>query len=473
MIKKFIQYASGNFLALILGFISSPIITRLILPEEMGKFSLFNTVTSLLFLFVMIGTDQAYVRFYNGGNGEGKKCLLRKCVSISLIVAFGTSLGILCFYKPLSNYIIGEISFKVCILLIINIITSVLQRFSLLELRMSMKAKTYSAMNVWHKLSYILMVFAVYIWLKNNSLVLMIATVASNLLCYLACVILERKVWFHLRKCTSVFKTRELIIYGFPFVFSNAINWIFEYMDRMSIRYFCDFTEIGIYSAASTIVSLLTSCQLAFTAFWVPIAYEKYENDPKCNDFFVKMNRVVSYGMIIIAIGMVAGKDLIIFLLGDQYRNAMYIFPFLTFMPIMYTISETTVMGINFKKKTKAHIVVAGISAICNLAGNTVLVPMYGAKGAAISTGLSYVVFFAVRTIISLKLYKVEYKLKELCLALAFLCVLTVFSSFHSFDITIVIFTVVAVFATSILYRDVVFDIICYLKKMCRRRKMK
>lgn len=473
LVKKFIQYASGNFLALLLGFVSSPIITRLILPEEMGKFSLFNTVTSLLFLFVMVGTDQSYVRFYNGENYEGRKCLLQKCVSISLVVALGTSIGILWFYKPLSEYILGKPSFLVCILLVANIITSVLQRFALLELRMSMKAKMYSAMNVWHKLSYILMVFSVYIWLRNSSLVLMIATIVSNLLCYLTCVIVDKKTWFRVRNCTSIFKTKELIIYGFPFVFSNAINWIFEYIDRMSIRYFCDFKEVGIYSAASTIVALLTSCQLAFTAFWVPVAYEKYESDSKCDQFFIKMNRVVSYCMIMIAIGMIAGKDLIIFLLGSQYRDAMYIFPFLTFMPIMYTISETTVMGINFKKKTNVHIFIAGISAICNLIGNTILVPVYGAKGAAISTGFSYVVFFSVRTIASLRLYKVKYRLKELFYSLGVLCILTVFASFHSFDTTILILTVIAVLLTSFLYRDVVFEIISYLKRICNREEKK
>ena len=58
MLKKFVEYAIGNFLALLLGFISSPIITRIIAPEEMGKFSLFNTMTSLLFLVIMVGTNQ-------------------------------------------------------------------------------------------------------------------------------------------------------------------------------------------------------------------------------------------------------------------------------------------------------------------------------------------------------------------------------------------------------------------------------
>ena len=52
LFKKFIEFGIGNLIVLITGFISSPIITRLILPEEFGKFSMFNTLTSLL---IMIG----------------------------------------------------------------------------------------------------------------------------------------------------------------------------------------------------------------------------------------------------------------------------------------------------------------------------------------------------------------------------------------------------------------------------------
>jgi O-antigen/teichoic acid export membrane protein len=48
-----------------------------------------------------------------------------------------------------------------------------------------------------------------------------------------------------------------------------------------------------------------------------------------------------------------------------------------------------------------------------NIVGNWLLVPRYGAVGAAISTAFSYIVFFSMRTFISLKYYKVDYGLKK------------------------------------------------------------
>ena len=52
----------------------------------------------------------------------------------------------------------------------------------------------------------------------------------------------------------------------------------------------------------------------------------------------------------LVAVGTIMFKDLIILLLGKDYREASMVIPFLVFMPLMYTISETTVGGIDFKK---------------------------------------------------------------------------------------------------------------------------
>ncbi|HOJ89446.1 MAG TPA: polysaccharide biosynthesis C-terminal domain-containing protein [Pseudothermotoga sp.] len=87
---------------------------------------------------------------------------------------------------------------------------------------------------------------------------------------------------------------------------------------------------------------------------------------------------------------------------------------FLILYPIMYTISETTALGINFSKKTYWHIVITGVSAFVNLVGNTMLVPLLGARGAAISTGLSYIIFFTLRTVIAQRYYSVDFDLKRI-----------------------------------------------------------
>ena len=86
LFKKFIEFGIGNLIVLITGFISSPIITRLILPEEFGKFSMFNTLTSLFLFILMLGLDQSYIRFFYEEDEEVRGKLLVRVVKISMIV---------------------------------------------------------------------------------------------------------------------------------------------------------------------------------------------------------------------------------------------------------------------------------------------------------------------------------------------------------------------------------------------------
>lgn len=464
LFKKFTEFAIGNGIVLILGLISSPIITRIINPSEMGKFSMFDTITNLLLLVILLGTDQSYIRYYYEEKENNRGNLLRLCIKIPLIINLILGIVILILYKPISLYIVEEQSFVVAILVFIHLTGSIISRFAMLQVRMKQRGKLYSFLNVLMKLSYLILVLLLYFIYNNNYMTIVVATIISNLIMGLVAIILERKEWFNIKDSTKLKTTsQEMIKYGIPLVFSMAITWVFQSIDRVSIKEFCGYSELGLYSGAMTIIALLNAFQGAFTTFWVPVAYEKYSTNPHDKEFFEKVNKIMVVVMLFIAIGLITGKDIIVLLLGDKYRQAMFIFPYLVFMPVMYTISETTVLGINFKKKTKSHIYISLISALFNVVGNIILVPKYGATGAAISTGLAYIVFFISRTYVSNKYYKVNYNLGKFAIATSVTYVLATYSSFYKFNITILILTIIALATIIFLYRDIFrtgFDIV-------------
>lgn len=472
LFKKFIEFALGNGIVLILGFLSSPIITRIISPEEMGKFSMFNTVVNLLLLVVLLGVDQSYVRYYYEEEKEGRIELLRNCIIIPILVNIVVGVAILFFYKPISIYVIDKASFTIAVLIIIHLTGSIISRFSLLQVRMQQKAKLFSLLNILNKASYLLLVGGFYFIYKNNSLTLIMAIVCSNMIVAFIGIFVERKTWFNFKvKNKMQISKSEIIRYGVPFVFSMAVTWIFQSIDRISIKQFCGYTEVGLYSGAMSIISLLNAVQSAFTTFWVPVAYERYSKDKNDTEFFTNVNKIVSVVMLLLAIGLIVSKDLLVLLLGPKYREAMFIFPYLVFMPIMYTISETTVLGINFKKKTKAHIYIAVISAVFNIIGNMVLVPKYGAKGAAISTGLAYIVFFSIRTYLSNKYYNVDYNIKKFAICTFVTYTLAAYSSFYNFNLIIFILAIISIVVIVIFYFDVFKKGYVILSKKIKKSK--
>ena len=291
----------------------------------------------------------------------------------------------------------------------------------------------------------------------------------------LVSILFERDFWFRKTntRVSNKFTTNELLKYGFPFVFVYIVNWLFQSIDKFTITAFKGYEEVGIYSSANSIISMLNIIQTTFSTFWTPVAYEHYKEKPEDTGFFIKVNDIVTFIMILFGIGFITCKGLISLLLGPQYRTASYIMPFLVFMPIMYTISETTVQGIAFVKKTNYYLWIAVISAVTNAIGNFMLVPSMGAKGAAISTGISYVIFAILRTQISKRLYPVKYKAFKAYICMAGLAVLALYGSFNNFDLMTVLISAANIVILCVLYKDVIADGIKYGKSKLESIKNK
>lgn len=104
----------------------------------------------------------------------------------------------------------------------------------------------------------------------------------------------------------------------------------------------------------------------------------------------------------------ILSKDLLIMILGPEYRSAKFLLPFFSFLPGMHALVYISSVGINFSEKTKWHVLVTGISCILNIILNIILIPIFDAKGAALATALSYVFFFFIYTIVSNKFFKIK-----------------------------------------------------------------
>ena len=458
MVKTFVKYATGSLAALIAGLITTPILTRLISTEEMGKYSMFITIGSLFASILYFGFDQSYVRYYNEELPSRRVFLLQKCLRFPLIGTGVVSIASFIFYKRLSVELIGTSSFPVVILFVLYLFGLVIDRFWLLKLRMEQKAGSYSVLNVVRKLSYLAIgVILYFAYFGDTCWSLIVAVTLAEFILLAGSRWADRGEWKVDDRKLAV-STQALAKYGAPFIFSTTITLILHSTDKLMLNAMSDYNQVGLYSGAQNIVNLLTQVQTVFTTFWMPVAFEQYAKDPDDKDFYVRMNKLVSYVMLIIAVTLLVLKDIVVLFLGAKYREAVYVFPFLAFMPIMYTVSETTVMGINFKKKTNYHVITSGACAVTNIIGNYFLIQLFGAKGAAISTGLSYVLFMALRTVFSNSVYPVKFVMGRFVVSGILVYALAIVASFQKTSLYFVIASVVVIVIITILYRDILAD---------------
>ena len=411
----FLRYFYGNFIVLILGFISVPLITRVMSAEEYGRSGMFVSAVTVIYIFAILGMDQTYIRYYYK-DGIDRVRLLKRCLFPALFIVSILSLLYVIFSSYANDFLFGKTGMDISILVIGYTIISVFERFLFLDIRMSQNGKLYSNLNILSKVLYIALIFVAFYFLGDDFRVVLIAMTLS-----LGIVTGGIGVRYIIKNAKSDKSSaiqpsqRELVSYGMPFILVLLMEWLLSSCDRWSLRIWSGYAELGIYSSAMNIMSILLTFKATFVAFWSPVAMEKYEKGSEEENiaFFKGAFNITRMLCVLGAFGLILFRKVIVFILGSDYRDAAAIIPFLTLMPIFSIMFEITNQGIKFVKKNRYLNYASAVAIVCNLCGNAILVPKFGGAGAAVATGITYVAFFAIGSFFSEKCYPVGYDTKK------------------------------------------------------------
>lgn len=452
ILKGFIDYFYGNFIVLLLGFISLPVITRVLSTNEYGRTSLFSSVVSIIYICAILGLDQSYIRYYFKEGVDTVK-LFKQCLVPPLLLIVVLTCIYAIFADKFNIILFGKSGIDVTMLVVGYTLTSVFERFLFLNIRMDQKGKLYSNLNILSKVLYIAFIF-VFVYVLGDDFrvgmyALTLPLVIVTLICGIRFIVISRSRTV----VTHEVSTKELLTYGVPFVPMLLMEWLLSSMDKWSIRFFNGFDETGVYSAAMQIMTILLTFKITYVAFWAPIAMEKYEKEPEevVKPFFEDMFQKVQFLCMLAAFGLTAFRGIIVLILGKDYREAIKIIPFLSLMPVLSILFEMTGQGVKFKGKIKYFNVASVIAIIINLVGNTLLVPKFCGLGAAFATALTYIVYFLVGTYFGNKCYPTNYDFKKLAIALFAYMVYAGYASFCNDEMINVIVGVVCIVLLMIL----------------------
>ena len=336
----------GTALNMIVGFLTTPIITRLVGTNEYGQFSIFTMYCSIALMVLCMGLDQALIRFfYRFDTEDYKRTILKKCwqLPVAACIVIGLVLNALCY----AGVIRMEFDNFVVTMLTVCVLFQVLNRLDLILLRVSYQSVTYSGLQVAYKCLFAGLSVVGCLMIKRNAFyVLVTATTLSYIIVTVVGIASQRSLWSFWKISEKYeINRKELYSYAFPFIISMGITTFFQAIDKFSLNRYCSYNEVGIYSSAMTLVHIFAIVQTTFNSLWAPIATEHYEKNPEDKAFYLRGNRIISFVMFAIGFSLIAVKDVFALLLGSDYREAAYFLAFLIFNPSMLTISETTVIG--------------------------------------------------------------------------------------------------------------------------------
>lgn len=399
-VKKFVQFSIGQIGGSLISFAALPIITHFISPDEYGRTGMFTLFITILQLVIFLGMDQGYVKYYY--DEENKRNLFVNALIPSAILIGFLEIVLFAFRYQICDFLFSSSDIICVYAVMIDLPALALERFGLLEIRMSQRGLKYSVVHILLKLLMIVSTVVLFYSYNRSYISVVLGTVAAQIIVAII-LILDIAKDVNSKNDTICYDKKlisKLLRYSLPIIPATIIGWVLSGMDKVMLKQMGTMYDVGLYTAAFKYASILSMVKACFSTYWVPLAHS-WNKEGADTSNYTEVGNCLTMLLSLLFVGVVTMKEPLFFLLSSEYSDAKYIMPFLIFVPIMNAMSEVTVMGIYFSEKTQYTLVVSGVSATVNLGLNALLIPSYGAIGASIATGISYIVFFWIRTLIS------------------------------------------------------------------------
>lgn len=383
-----------------LGFITLPIITWYFSAEDVGRIAMLQVVSSFAVLLFSLGLDQAYVREYH--ETQNKPQLLKATLLPGLILLALALAGCLAFPGFISASLFAVDSVSISLLVALCLLATFISRFLSLILRMQEKGMAYSMSQVLPKLLFLLVIGAYVAYAFGFDLLhLVISHTLSITTVTLVYAWNTRKDWFAaIAQQIDLVKLKAMLRFGAPLIMGGAAFWGLTAMDKLFLRNMSTFEELGIYSVATSFAAAAIIFQSIFSTVWAPTVY-KWAAEGINSEKIDQVTEHVLAAVVFLFILAGLFSWIVTYLLPEQYNRVQYILVACMAYPLFYTLSETTVVGLGITRKSSYAMLAALIAALVNLVGNYLLVPHYGATGAATSTALAFWIFLFCRTELS------------------------------------------------------------------------
>lgn len=403
--RKIAAFAIGPIGGALLGLITLPIITWFFSQEDVGRMAMFQVTLSFSILLFSLGLDQSYVREFH--EADNKPALLKRAMLPGFILLVITLLALLSFGGALAGWLFGLPQWHISALVAIALVARYISRFLSLVLRMNERGLAFSMSQLLPKLL-LLAIIGCYVAVgadKNLTNLVLANAAAITLVCAIYGWNTRAEWLAGVRSKLDTAQLKRMLSFGLPLILGGLAFWGLTAVDKIFLRTLTSFEELGVYSVSVSFAAAASILQSVFSTVWAPTVYKWASTGQGLE----KVHKVSRYILALVVLGFsLAGllSWLVTLFLPDNYAAVQWIVVSCIGYPLLYTLSETTVVGIGITRRSSFAMLAAGIAFAVNWAGNWWLIPFYGAAGAAVSTCVSFWVFFLLRTEFSIYVWK-------------------------------------------------------------------
>ena len=396
--KDIAVYGSADFFFRFVGFAVFPVYAHVFTVEEFGIYVLVSTTVGIVALLANLGLNNATQRFY--WDPKTERAMQPEIVSSGLttLVLWScvvTSVVAILVY-PARELIESRygISWPVAMIALATIVPEQILQFCLDTLRLHFTPWKFVFTSLLKNLlgvaAGLVLILRFGLGLEGLFLGALIgATVAVPV----ALALVRRDLTVSISAETA----RRLVSFGYPFIFVGLAYWLFGTADRWMLAELSNSTQLGLYAIAYKFGTIVLFLNAAFGQAWSPMAQKIRRDDTQYRATYARIFSVWFYFLVIAGstVALFAPEMLRLFSPSDYWEAAPAL-GILTMGIVLSGTTQITAVGISIERKTRLFAYAAWTTALVNVVLNLVLIPKWGAAGAAIATFLSYALLTAL-----------------------------------------------------------------------------
>lgn len=402
-------YGFGDVATSVVSFLLLPVYVRYLTPEDYGVIGLLLSVEVVAKILFRWGVDASFMRLYYDCEDERARQRLASTIFFFLLAVNGAILTVFLLAAPqIASWLFGTTTHTGLLRLVL--VNTFIVGFYFLPfhvLRIEGRSPRFVALTIARSVATLVLRLVLVIALDLGVLGVVLADVMVTLAFTAA---LAR--WFAplLRPVFSGAVLREVLRFGLPRVPHGVAHQTIAVADRYVLAHFVPLREIGLYSIGATFGLALKLFLSAFEYAWAPF-YFATMREPDAKRVF---SLVTTYGLAVLVL-LVAGlsavaNDVVRLMTRPEFYPAARIVPWIALGVLFQGVYLLTSIGLNITKQTALYPVATTAAAGASVAANLVLVPRFGAQGAAWSYALAYAVLAGVAMRLSQRHYPIHYE---------------------------------------------------------------
>ncbi len=371
-----------------------PVYTRYLNSDQYGTISMLDSAISLIQILCSFGLGSAILRFFHEyQDTEKQRRVIATGLSITLLMLLLTGGSFYPFSVNITNCVLGEGSNPDFFRLALATMLLGVLKIGVDSYFMAFKyARTIVLSNSVQILLNVGINLYLIVVLKMGVMGMLIGNLISN-----AIVILI--MFLYVVRINSLAVDwgimKGMVKYGLPFVPSLMAAAGMHNLDRFFIRIYAGLDEVGLYSLAYQFPFMLNTIFVyAFGQIWSGSTMYSVARSP---DATYQFARVCTYYMTVLAVAMfaisVSAETIISIFAAPSYFDAYRYLPVVALGIWGYALHTFVKIGVELTKKTYLFTISYIMALVINVILNYLLVPRWGAMGAAWATLLTYFCF--------------------------------------------------------------------------------